>query len=257
MRFRPCIDLHRGAVKQVVGSTLTDREDELVTNFVASESPAHFAQLYRRDGLEGGHVIMLGPGNEVAAEAALRAYPQGLQIGGGIRPDNAQGWLAVGAQKVIVTSYVFSKGEVKWDRLTEMKSCVGKERLVLDLSCRKRGDAYVVVTNRWQLFTELVITPETLERLADYCAEFLIHAVDVEGKQAGIDDALIECLADMSPLPVTYAGGIRNLDDLYRVEELGSGRVDATAGSSLDIFGGAGLRYVDAVAFDRARRREE
>ena len=255
MRFRPCIDLHDGKVKQIVGSTLSDRGDAgLVTNFVATQSPAHFAQMYRRDGLEGGHVILLGPGNEAAATEALQAYPGGLQVGGGVTPTNARGWLDAGAAKVIVTSYIFRDGRICRDRLAEMLETVGRERLVLDLSCRRRGKGFFIVTDRWQQFTGVEVAPASLADLAASCSEFLVHAVDVEGKQQGIDEDLLRLLAASCPIPVTYAGGIRNAEDLARIDHLGAGRIDATAGSSLDIFGGHGLRYADAVAFDAARR---
>lgn len=255
MRFRPCIDLHDGKVKQIVGGSLSDRDGAaLTTNFVADAEPEFFAEMYRRDGLVGGHVIMLGKGNEAAAERALRAYPGGLQAGGGITAENARWWLEAGAAKVIVTSYVFRQGRMDWAALARLVDEVGTRNLVLDLSCRRRGDSYWIVTDRWQNFTEVVICEESLSRLADRCSEFLVHAVDVEGRQQGMDEALVAKLAAWSPLPVTYAGGVRNLDDLLRLEKLGRGGVDATVGSALDIFGGTGLRYEDAVAFDKARR---
>jgi len=255
MRFRPCIDLHQGRVKQIVGATLSDdASDGPVTNFVASQPPAFFAAMYRRDGLEGGHVILLGPGNEEAAAEALAAYPGGLQVGGGVTPRNAGRWLAAGAAKVIVTSYVFREGRVCRDRLAELVREVGADRLVLDLSCRCREGRYFIVTDRWQRFTDVEVEAGYLADLAGSCSEYLVHAVDVEGRRQGIDEDLLGRLAAGCPIAVTYAGGIRNLDDLLRVEALGAGRIDATVGSSLDIFGGGGLRYADAVAFDRARR---
>ncbi len=248
MRFRPCIDLHDGKVKQIVGSTL-DAEGRATTNFVAEQGPAYFAELYRRDGLTGGHVIMLGPGNEQAAREALAAWPGGLQIGGGITADNARQWLEAGAQAVIVTSWVFHHGHIDTERLARLVRAVGRERLVLDLSCRRRGDDYYIVTDRWQTFTETVISPGLLEELAQSCAEFLIHAVDVEGKCRGIETDLVRRLAEWTPIPTTYAGGIRSLDDLRLLKSLGRGRLDATIGSALDIFGGTGITYRDAVAF--------
>jgi len=202
--FRPCIDLHEGQVKQIVGGTLGDAG--LRTNFVSEKSAAWFAELYRRDHLRGGHVIMLGTGNEVEARAALKAFPGGLQIGGGIKAENARAWLDAGASHVIVTSWVFREGQVDWARLDELVKIVGKARLVLDLSCRKRGESYYVVTDRWQKFTELVVNAETLGKFSDYCAEFLIHAVDVEGLCRGIDGELVEKLGRWSPIPATYAG---------------------------------------------------
>ena len=190
----------------------------------------------------------------MAAESALAAYPGGLQIGGGIRPHNAAAWLGKGAAKVIVTSYLFSAGRFSWQRLEEMAAAAGRERLVIDLSCRRVGDAYLVAADRWQTVTDLPVDAATLARLAAWCSEFLIHAVDVEGKQQGIDEGLAARLGEWSPLPTTYAGGVRSLADLECLERLGRGRVDVTVGSALDIFGGKGLRYVDLVAFDRARR---
>jgi phosphoribosylformimino-5-aminoimidazole carboxamide ribotide isomerase len=249
--FRPCIDLHEGQVKQIVGGTLTATGASLRTNFVSDRPSRWYAERYRQDGLRGGHVIMLGPGNEAAARDALSAYPGGLQVGGGIQPDNASSFLDVGASHVIVTSWVFRQGRVDWDRLSQLSSCVGKSRLVLDLSCRRRGGGYFVVTDRWQKFTELQIGPEALKKLAHYCDEFLVHAVDVEGLSAGIDETLVVLLAEHSPVRSTYAGGARSLDDLRTVDRLSQGRVDLTIGSALDIFGGTGVRYADCVAFNR------
>ncbi|MFA4945514.1 MAG: phosphoribosylformimino-5-aminoimidazole carboxamide ribotide isomerase [Lentisphaeria bacterium] len=255
MRFRPCIDLHGGQVKQIVGSTLSDDPARPPrTNFVADQPPAHFAALYRRDGLAGGHVILLGPGNAAAATAALAAWPGGLQLGGGVTPANARQWLERGAAKVIVTSWLFPEGEFAEPRLRELAALVGPERLVVDLSCRRTATGYTVASQRWQALTSLRLTAAALARLAASCGEFLVHAVDVEGKQAGIDEELVRLLGADCPVPVTYAGGIRHLADLDRIEELGRGRVDATAGSSLDIFGGQGLRYAEVVAWDRRRR---
>jgi len=252
MKFRPCIDLHNGCVKQIVGSTLSDSDATgLQVNFAASQPSSYYAAMYRRDGLTGGHVIMLGPGNEEAARDALRAYPGGLQIGGGINAANAGQWLDAGADGVIVTSYVFKDGKVHEDRLREMVHAVGKDRLILDLSCRKRGDDYFVVTDRWQKFTSLQVTEASLHFFAGFCQEFLIHAVDVEGKCNGIDAELTRALGDWTPIPTTYAGGVRSQEDLQQILELGKGRLDATIGSALDIFGGNGISYEDAVAFHR------
>ncbi len=252
MKFRPCIDLHQGAVKQIVGSTLSDAGDHaLRTNFTADQPPSHFAAMYRRDGLIGGHVIMLGPGNDEAALDALRAYPDGLQIGGGITAANARRWLDAGAAGVIVTSYVFKDGMVLEDRLREMVAAVGRERLIIDLSCRLRDGEYFVVTDRWQKFTSLTVNEASLAYFARFCDEFLIHAVDVEGKCGGIDATLAATLGAGSPVATTYAGGVRSLADLERLKELGQGRLDATIGSALDIFGGSGITYAEAVAFHR------
>jgi phosphoribosylformimino-5-aminoimidazole carboxamide ribotide isomerase len=249
--FRPCIDLHEGKVKQIVGGTLESQAGRLRTNFVSDKGAAWFAGLYRRDALAGGHVIMLGPGNDAEARDALEAWPGGLQIGGGMNAANARGWLDAGASRVIVTSWVFREGRVDWERLAELVKTVGRDRLVLDLSCRKRGADYFVVTDRWQKFTEVTLSADSLGRFAQSCSEFLIHAVDVEGLCHGIDGGLVEKLAQWSPIPVTYAGGANSLADLETVTRLGRAKVDLTIGSALDIFGGSGVRYADAVAFNR------
>lgn len=239
MKFRPCIDLHGGVVKQIVGSTLKDDAPEAVqTNFVAEKSPAWFAELYRSDNLTGGHIIMLGPGNALAAEEALAAWPGGMQIGGGIDADNAGKWLDKGASHVIVTSYVFKDGKVDLTKLKKMVKAVGRQRLVLDLSCRKRNNDYFIVTDRWQKFTEVAITEQVLTELSGFCDEFLIHAADVEGKCAGIECGLVEKLARWTPIPTTYAGGIRDLQDMQLLKDTGQNRLDGTIGSALDIFGG-------------------
>jgi phosphoribosylformimino-5-aminoimidazole carboxamide ribotide isomerase len=251
--FRPCIDLHEGKVKQIVGGTLSDDTAQPVhTNFVSEKSSAEFAELYRRDGLRGGHVISLGPGNESAALAALAAYPGGMQLGGGVNLDNAARWLDAGACQVIVTSWLFQAGRIDFQRLASLQQKIGKQRLVLDLSCRRRGNDYWVVTDRWQTFTDVTVSEQTLARLAEACDEFLVHAVDVEGLCRGVDAELVERLGRESPIPVTYAGGANSLADLELVTRLGQGRVDLTIGSALDIFGGSGVRYADAVAFNRA-----
>jgi phosphoribosylformimino-5-aminoimidazole carboxamide ribotide isomerase len=252
--FRPCIDLHEGKVKQIVGGTLGHARG-VQTNFVSGRSAAWFAELYRRDGLAGGHVIMLGPGNEAEGRAALAAYPGGMQIGGGITADNACEWLDSGASHVIVTSWVFRDGRLDAERLIELVKTVGKSKLVLDLSCRRRGKDYFVVTGHWQKFTELTISAETLQTLARSCAEFLVHAVDVEGLCRGIDRDLVERLGRWSPLPTTYAGGANSLADLEEVTRVGQGRIDLTIGSALDIFGGKGVRYAEVVEFNRRTAR--
>ena len=249
--FRPCIDLHDGKVKQIVGGTLGDDASQLRTNFVSNRPASWFAELYKRDGLRGGHVIMLGPGNEAAARDALGAYPGGLQVGGGIQLDHARGWLDAGASHVIVTSWVFRDGRLDSERLESLAAAIGRERLVLDLSCRRRDDDYIVVTDRWQKFTDLKIARETLSRLSAFCAEFLIHAADVEGLCRGIDSELVARLAEWTPIPTTYAGGAKSLADLEEVTRIGRGRIDLTIGSALDIFGGTGVRYADVVEFNR------
>lgn len=247
--FRPCIDLHEGKVKQIVGGTLGG--EGLRTNFVSEKPAAWFAEQYRRDGLRGGHIIQLGAGNEAEARAALAAYPGGLQLGGGVNAQNARGWIDAGASHVIVTSWVFREGRVDWGRLGELVQAIGRDRLVLDLSCRQRAGKYFVVTDRWQKFTELEVTAATLQEFAAHCAEFLVHAVDVEGLCRGIDGKLVEKLGAWTPLPVTYAGGAKSLADLAAVTQLGRGKVDLTIGSALDIFGGQGVTYEECLEFNR------
>jgi phosphoribosylformimino-5-aminoimidazole carboxamide ribotide isomerase len=249
--FRPCIDLHEGKVKQLVGGTLSDDPNRVKTNYVADHSAAWYAELYKKDGLRGGHVIMLGPGNEAEARAALRAYPGGLQVGGGINAENAHAWLDAGASHIIVTSWVFREGRIDWARLKQLNQTVGKERLVLDLSCRRRDGDYFVVTDRWQKFTEVKLTQESLAKFADSCSEFLIHAVDVEGLCRGVDQELVSRLGEWVTIPTTYAGGAKSLDDLELVSRLSREKIDLTIGSALDIFGGAGVRYQDVIEFNR------
>ena len=250
MKFRPCIDLHQGQVKQIVGGTLDDdRPGSLTTNFVAERPASWYASLYRGDALTGGHIIKLGPGNDEAALSALAAWPGGMQIGGGITADNAAFWLDHGASHVIVTSFVFENGAINRQRLAELVRRVGRERLVLDLSCRKKGDDYFIVTDRWQKLTAVPMSAQLLESLAGSCDEFLIHAADVEGRCAGMEAGLIELLGEIVPLPTTYAGGIRHQDDLELLRVAGRGRLDFTVGSALDIFGGTLMTYRQAVAF--------
>ena len=248
--FRPCIDLHQGQVKQIVGGTLSNDNKQLVTNFVSERPASWYAQLYAKDQLRGGHVIQLGQGNEQAAQEALQAYPGGLQIGGGIHLDNATQYLDWGASHVIVTSSLFRGEALDIGRLAALSHKVGAKRLVLDLSCRRTAHGWNIATNRWQTITPVSITPKNLDHLARYCAEFLVHAADVEGLQQGMDESLIEYLADHSPIPVTYAGGARHLQDLERCAEISHHRVDLTIGSALDIFGGKGAAYADCVRFN-------
>jgi len=235
-------------VKQIVGSTLADEAP--VTNFDTDRSAAWYADLYRRDNLRGGHVIMLGPGNEEAARQALAVFPGGLQVGGGVTPANARQWLEAGASHVIVSSHVFREGKVDWDRVKELVETVSRRHLVLDLSCRKKEGRYYVVTDRWRNFTDVEIDSKNLLRLASAADEFLVHATDIEGKLLGVDTELISLLANESPIPTTYAGGVRNLDDLRQVHTLGQGRLHVTVGSALDIFGGP-LDYRQVVALCR------
>jgi len=252
MKFRPCIDIHKGQVKQIVGGTLRDDSLGLIENFVAGKDAAYFAEMYKKDRLIGGHVIMLGPGNEEEALKALRAYPQGLQIGGGIKPENAEYFLEQGTSHVIVTSYVFKDGKINFENLDKLVSVVGTNRLVLDLSCRERDGTYLVVTDRWQNFTDFEVTPEHLGQLASYCDEFLIHGADVEGQCNGIQTGLVRRLGlwasrqDVNT-PMTYAGGIWSLDDIKSMQRLGNGKLNFTVGSALDIFGGKSLTYREVV----------
>ncbi|MFT4548997.1 MAG: phosphoribosylformimino-5-aminoimidazole carboxamide ribotide isomerase [Pseudoalteromonas tetraodonis] len=251
-KFRPCIDLHEGKVKQIVGGTLEDAEG-VQENHVSDRGAAWFAERYREDQLEGGHVIMLGSGNEEAARGALAAYPTGLQIGGGITRENAATWLDAGASHVVVTSYLFDEaGVFQEGRLQGLVEEVGSERLVLDLSCRTLPEGgWRVAMNRWKTPTDVDVSAATLDLLAGSCSEFLVHAADVEGKCGGIDTELVAMLGAWSGIPITYAGGARSMADLEEVDRLSAGSVDLTIGSALDIFGGGLIDYADCVAYNR------
>lgn len=245
MKFRPCIDIHNGKVKQIVGGSLLDKGNQAVDNFVSEQDASFYGELYRRHQLSGGHIIILNPaGTEFyeedvrQAQLALQAFPGGLQIGGGITADNAKTFLDKGATHVIVTSYVFQNGEIQMERLHKLQKAAGKEHLVLDLSCRKREDKYFIVTDRWQKFTNVEVTYETLDKLSKYCDEFLIHAVDVEGKSSGVETELVRMLGEWNRIPVTYAGGVGSYEDLDSLQELGKNHIDVTIGSALDLFGG-------------------
>lgn len=245
MKFRPCIDIHNGKVKQIVGGSLKDAGDEAKENFVSVQDAAFYASLYKKSGLSGGHVILLNSVDSPYYEAtrqqaflALRTYPQGLQLGGGVNPENAADYLKAGASHVIVTSYVFKDGQISWHNLEKMERAVGRERLVLDLSCRKKDGQYYVVTDRWQKFTEVTVTLELMEELGSHCDEFLIHAVDVEGKARGVEKELVGLLSEYTERPVTYAGGVGSMEDLEVLRVSGKNRVDVTVGSALDLFGG-------------------
>ncbi len=254
MAFRPCIDLQNGRVVQIVGGTLTDDDTQTVTNHVSARSAADFAALYQADGLTGGHVIMLGPGSEDAARSALAAYPNGLQLGGGVTAENAAAWLGAGASHVIVTSYLFENGELSFDRLKAMTKAVGKEHLVIDVSCRRSADGeYHIATNRWQTVTETRLDAALFASLEPFCAELLVHAADVEGKCGGIDEDLVQRLGGWVSLPTTYAGGAQRLEDIVRVAQLSAGKIDLTIGSALDIFGGSLVKYEEAAKFGVGR----
>lgn len=245
MRFRPCIDIHNGKVKQIVGGSLKDSGDQARENFVSEQDGAFYGTLYCEAGLTGGHVILLNPESspyfaQTKAQAlkALKAFPGGLQIGGGVRPENAAEYLDEGASHVIVTSYVFRDGRISWKNIEKMEGEVGKERLVLDLSCRKKEGVYYIVTDRWQKFTEVAVTTDIMRELGSHCDEFLIHAVDVEGKASGIETELAEILAEYGEKPVTYAGGVGSMEDIRILNACGKGLLDVTVGSALDLFGG-------------------
>ncbi|MCW8884163.1 MAG: phosphoribosylformimino-5-aminoimidazole carboxamide ribotide isomerase [Motiliproteus sp.] len=248
-QFRPCIDLHQGQVKQIVGGSLNDQGAD--TNYVSPYDAAYYADLYRQHQLTGGHVIALGPGNKEQALKALSAWPKGLQFGGGVNQENAAEYLKAGASQVIVTSYLFDNDRFSWEKLERIKAETGREHLVLDLSCRRTADGWHIATNRWQTVTSTGINVETLEQLGEHCCEFLIHAADVEGLQGGIDTELVELLGQSCPIPVTYAGGARSLDDLKLVNDLSQGKVDLTIGSALDIFGGQGVTLEQCIQWNR------
>ncbi len=245
MKFRPCIDIHNGKVKQIVGGSLKDAGDQAKENFVSGQDAAFYAELYKNAGLKGGHVILLNGKDSEYYEAtrnqalkALKAYPGGLQIGGGVCPENAQDYLNAGASHVIVTSYVFKDGKLSWENLAKMEQAAGKEHLILDLSCRKKDNQYFIVTDRWQKFTDVPVTLEVMEELGSYCDEFLVHAVDVEGKANGIETELADLLSAYQKCPITYAGGVGSMKDIELLKLHGKGRLDVTVGSALDLFGG-------------------
>lgn len=245
MRFRPCIDIHNGKVKQIVGGSLKDERDQAEENFVSERSAAFYADMFRRDNLKGGHMILLNPPSSPYFEAdrqqateALAVWPGGLQIGGGVTADNASSYIKAGASHVVVTSYVFKDGQVQWENLEKLADAVGAGHVVLDVSCRKKDGKYYIVTDRWQKFTKVQLGEEILYWMKEYCDEFLVHGVDVEGKSAGIEEGLVEMLAGVQGIPITYAGGISSLDELERFRRVSGGRLDFTIGSALDLYGG-------------------
>ena len=246
MKFRPCIDIHNGKVKQIVGGTLLDQGNQAQTNFTSELDAAFYAEKYKKDGLKGGHIIILNAksseyfeSTKKQALSALKAYPGGMQIGGGITAENAKEYLEAGASHVIVTSYVFKNGKIDWDNLNSLKAAVGKEKIVLDLSCRKKGNAYYIVTDRWQKFTEVQLDEAVLDMLSGFCDEFLVHGVDVEGTGGGIEEELVEMLGKWNKIPVTYAGGIGSMEQLEHFRKISDGKIDFTIGSALDLFGGS------------------
>jgi len=246
MRFRPCIDIHNGRVKQIVGGSLKDEGNQAITNFTAEVDADYFAEKYKADHLKGGHIILLNSttseyfeDTKKQAMLALQTYPGGLQIGGGVTAENAKEYLDAGASHVIVTSYVFKNGEINWDNLKQLVDAVGKDKIVLDLSCRKKDGQYYVVTDRWQKFTNVAVSAELMDELSEYCDEFLIHGVDVEGKSSGVELELVQMLAAWNKIPITYAGGIGSMEDLEVFREICDGKLDFTIGSALDLFGGS------------------
>ncbi len=260
MRFRPCIDIHNGNVKQIVGGSLSDNNNSAKENFISEKNADYYASLYKNDNLIGGHIILL---NSVSSEyyqadvnqalLALKAYPRGMQIGGGITDENAQFFLDNGASHVIVTSFVFKDGNINFNNLNTLVDCIGKEHLVLDLSCRKKGNDYYIVTDRWQTFTDIKLNKSTLDALAQYCNEFLVHAVDVEGKSAGIDEQILKILSECESIPITYAGGVSNMTDLEKLRKLCKNNIDVTIGSALDLFGGK-MQYEKVVEYCNDRK---
>ncbi len=245
MQFRPCIDIHNGKVKQIVGSSLKDEGNEAKENFVSHKDASYYANLYKEHNIKGAHVIMLNAIDSEFYEAtkqqamlAISTYPNSLQVGGGINAQNASEYIEKGADKVIVTSYAFKNGEIQYENLDNLVNAVGKEHIVLDLSCKKRDGKYYIVTDRWTKFTKVEVNYEALETLSKYCSEFLIHAVDVEGKQSGIDENLIQYLGQWNGVPITYAGGIHTYEDIEKIAKLSHGTIHITVGSALDLFGG-------------------
>ena len=255
MEFRPCIDIHNGKVKQIVGGSLKDGADTASENFVSGQDAAFYAEFYKKNNLKGGHVILLNAkGSEyyektrAQAISALRAYPGGLQIGGGIHDGNAKDYLEAGASHVIVTSYVFRNGRIEYGNLEKLVKCVGKDKLVLDLSCRRKDGVYYIVTDRWQNYTHTELSENLLEDLSGYCDEFLVHAVDVEGKADGIEERVVSLLGNWGKIPITYAGGVHDLSDLEKLKKLGNDKVNITIGSALDLFGGK-LKWEDVLQY--------
>lgn len=259
MEFRPCIDIHNGKVKQIVGGSLLDAGNQAEENFVSEQDASFYAKLYKDSHIKGGHIILLNKAGTPyyeedvrEAKLALAEYPGGLQLGGGVTAENAEDFLDMGASHVIVTSYVFRDGRVDYNRLKELLNVVGREHLVLDLSCRRRERQYYIVTDRWQKFTEEAVSKETIERLQEYADEFLIHAVDVEGKANGVERELVQMLSEFASIPITYAGGVGSYEDIETIRILGRGKLNITIGSALDIFGGT-LEYDRVIRMMDAR----
>lgn len=254
MEFRPCIDIHNGKVKQIVGGSLKDVNDSALENFVSEKNAAFYADFYKKSRIRGGHIILLNAKDSPHYQAtkeqamlALAAYPGGLQVGGGIDAGNAAEFLKAGASHVIVTSYVFKDGNIQYENLDKLTKEVGKNKIVLDVSCRKKENRYYIVTDRWQKYTQVELNADTLEKLSAYCDEFLVHAVDVEGKAQGIEETVVRMLGEWAKMPVTYAGGVHSMEDLEKIKILGQDRVNVTVGSALDLFGG-GMKWEEVCA---------
>lgn len=271
-KFRGCIDIHAGQVKQIVGGSLnsddTQPSGETKENFVSTQPSSYYAQLYKDNEVEGCHVIKLGsnPANDEAAQLACSTWPNLLQVGGGINDTNALEWLdQYKASHVIVTSWLFSKDSegrtaLDWDRLKKLSSLVGKNRLIVDLSCRRVESAlgesqWVVAINKWQTLTDSELGPELLFQVVQYCDEILVHAADVEGLCNGIDEELVTRLGEWCPKDfggrIVYAGGAKLVSDLALVDKLSAGKVDLTYGSALDIFGGSLVKFTEVVEWNR------
>lgn len=248
LEFRPCIDLHDGKVKQIVGSTLGHTNQKVIENFISDYDASYYAKMFADDQLVGGHVIMLGSGNEQAALAALSAYPGGLQIGGGITAENAKKYIDAGASHVIVTSFIFHDGKLDVQRLEQLVHAIGKKHLVIDLSCKMRDGKWFVMTDKWTTFSDFEVNAETIAYIEEFCDELLIHAVDVEGKKSGMQESLVRDLTAWTSIPTTYAGGVRSLDDLEKFKTISNGKLHVTIGSSLSIFGGD-LPYREVVEY--------
>lgn len=262
MDFRPCIDIHNGKVKQIIGGSLRDEQNMANENFVSRKDASFYAKLYKKNNLKGGHIILLNPAaseffEETKRQAieALHAYPGGLQIGGGVNEKNAAAYLEAGASHVIVTSYVFKGGSIRYDNLEKLIKEVGRDRIVLDLSCRKKEGRYYIVTDRWQNYTDVELSMETLDELSSYCNEFLVHAVDVEGKAGGIEEEVAALLGRWAKIPVTYAGGVHNFSDLEKLKNLGGNKVNVTIGSTLSLFGG-NMKWEEVLHYIKETKKE-
>lgn len=263
MQFRPCIDIHNGSVKQIVGSSLRDVGDFAEENFVSKQDSSFYATLYKKEEIKGGHIILLNAKDSEYYEKtkeqallALKTYPGGLQVGGGITADNAKEFVEAGASHVVVTSYVFKNGKIHYENLDKLVAMVGKEHLVLDLSCRWVEDDYYIVTDRWQKVTDEKVDYALLDKLSNYCDEFLVHAVDVEGKQNGIEETLVERLGEWGKIPITYAGGVRSMEDLNAIYNKGKNHLNVTIGSALDLFGGI-MSYKEVTEFCKSTEKEK